>query len=230
MDDTDIRDGDLMAYLDGTATPHVIQRIEQSEVYRQRAQLLAQEEASFIGKLYRHSCPDSLMLSEFSLGYLSPTQASQIKQHLLKCPYCSRELVIHDLFQDLPAQQTGWLHQIKVAVATLIEASSATQWQPAFTMRGENEDGPTLFEANGVIVAINTLDDIEHPGYKLLTGFILGPNMDSVEVHVWLAGNFVTTTAVDSSGNFFIANLVSGTYELIIKSTELFIQIQSYSI
>lgn len=227
-----ITDADLFAYLDGSADSNLVERIEQSDAHQQRALMLAQEQAYLRAHLYRHNCPDTLELGEYFLGYLSRSRAAEIKAHLHQCMYCTHELVSHRKFlEETEPQATLW-DKIKIFVAQQAPPfDTPGNLQPAFNMRGAEDSQPTIYTTEeGTQIALRVQEDIAQSGRKMLTGLATGPSISTMQVSIWMEGKHVRTVAIDQLGNFVLAGLEPGDYELILKDADLIIHIQTFTI
>jgi anti-sigma factor RsiW len=92
IDPAAIREGDLMAYVDGIAEKAVAQHIRRCPACARAAQELAVLQSALTINLYRHSCPDPDLLLAHRQGELEGGEELALAQHLRQCPHCAREL------------------------------------------------------------------------------------------------------------------------------------------
>jgi hypothetical protein len=221
-----IGDAELLAYLDGEADSDVAAQIEGSEIYLKRAQELAKLTNRLTAQLYRLACPDSLELGEYHLGMLTREQTLVIETHLAECPHCSRELAQLSEFmvEEQPEPGPGLPEKVKVLVARLISdiAGEISPGEmapvPVFAVRGE-EGETRVYEADGIQISIDVLDDGEHPGMKVLLGLITGISAEGFEVQLLSNREQVASTEVDDLGNFELPGPPAAEYEILIKGT-----------
>jgi hypothetical protein len=90
-DANNIREGDLLAYIEGEAPPELVRRIESSAVLMVQVTALREMAALFTRALFRAGCPDVDLLLQYEAGLLTGTEAETVSQHLATCPYCSQE-------------------------------------------------------------------------------------------------------------------------------------------
>ena len=98
---------------------------------------------------------------------------------------------------------------------------------PIFTsVRGE-EEGPLIYQVDGIQLAIEIQDDTDSPGHKVVLGLVTG--LDSIGLNVTLrqADQIVATASVDNACNFVIPHLEPGSYQLIFTRPEMEIHVQS---
>jgi hypothetical protein len=132
-----------------------------------------------------------------------------------------------------PTVEFSSLERVKVLIASLAgggrgeEGVSQPAFAPAFAgIRGEQE-APSIYQFDGGQIAIEVQDDAEQPDRKVILGLITGLDTRGITAHLWQGGQHVTTVPVDESGNFVIAHLTPGEYELILSSAEVEVHIQT---
>jgi hypothetical protein len=118
IDPTEINEGDLMAYVDGTADQAVVEHIRRCPACARQAQELAALQATLTARLYRASCPAPDQLIAFQRGELWGNEKSTVAQHLRQCPHCARELaaLAHDEEEDVnPGERFCTAIEVRVA-------------------------------------------------------------------------------------------------------------------
>jgi len=189
--------------------------------------------------LYRVTCPDSAELGEYRLGITPNARAAFIDRHLRECPHCNREMVQLDSFMAQVKSDLDYstAERIKIWIARRVPDSKAGLGSPApaFSLRGgvgddgDDEAGPDrslVFEAGDAQLMIEIQDDPGDGGRKILIGLVIGIDLVDLEAHLWLDGRRVATAEIDDLGNFAIANLEAGRYELIVSGPDGEIHVQ----
>lgn len=235
-------DQDLLAYIDGEAGPEVQRHVESCPRCQARVRQLAVQQDRLRARLYRAQCPTPHELGEYHLGLLPPTLAKAVVRHLSGCPHCQREVdqLAAYLGELAPAVETGLLERVRegvrVLVARLLSAGPeiGSLGQPALApagvgIRGQERE-PRVYQAEGIQVVIGVQPDAGRPGSKVILGLVIGLDPREVKAHLWQANRLVDTAAVDELGNFCLAGLLPGTYELFLSSPELEIHIQDLEI
>ena len=225
----EIQDSDLLAYLEGTADQTTRELIEHSAIHQQRVKELASQQTALKTQLYRQTCPELYELDEYFLGTIAKQNKYKIEQHLQKCPHCIRELTQYEAFLDKPTMAPRWVDRIKIVIAQLLDNGQFNALQPALVARG-SEAEPVIYEGDGILISLNIQDDVDHPGYKSVMGFIVGMEEDLIQTHLWQGGQHHSITTVSDSGNFSIDGLLPGTYELIVKGSNFLVHIQTFTI
>lgn len=243
-------DQTLLTYIDDKATPDIVAHLERCSHCRERAYRLAHLQGRLTHLLYRIECPSPLELGEYHLQVLPAAQMEAIRHHLDQCLHCRREIAQLEgyLAKVAPIPQPGPLEQavesVRVLVARLVSggmpgpaamvpayASSALASPALAGTRGDESKMPFVYQADDAQVIIEIEADIERPDCKTVLGLVIGPDrVQGFAVHLWQAGQHVTTTSVDELGNFVIPGLLPGKYELILASPELEIHIQNVQV
>ena len=234
----ELDDSDLLRYVDGEADRFVLDHLGRCEYCRGRAQEIARIHNRLSARLFRLTCPSPLELGEYHLDLLDRTRADAIEPHLRECPHCSREVAqLRSYLAELaPTVEFSPVERVKVLIANLAgggrgeESRLQSAFMPAFAgIRGEQE-APSIYEFDGGQVAIEVQDDVEQPDRKVILGLITGLDTRGFAAHLWQGGQRVASVSVDESGNFAIAHLTPGNYELILSSAEVEVHIQTVQI
>jgi anti-sigma factor RsiW len=236
-----LKDRDLLAYMDGEASDEVTAHMQRCPHCRGRARDLARIQARLRSRLYRVECPAPHELGEYHLGLLADEHMYSIERHVGQCPHCAREVArLRDYLHDLaPALEPSLLDQVRdrtrILIARLGEAwkglaSPTPALAPAYSgLRGEQPE-PQLYEADGVQVILECQPDPEHPDRMTLLGLVTGVELSGMEAHLWRAGQRVTTVALDALGNVVVPGLAPGTYDLILAGPEVEVHIQALDV
>ena len=234
----ELNDRELLAHIDGEADRQVEAHLERCAHCRERAERLARLQSRLMAQLYRITCPSPEELGEYHLGVLPRDRAAAVARHLARCPHCIREVAqLKDyLAQMAPTLEPGPLErfreQARVLVARLIgvRPGGSLLKRPALApayagVRGE-EEGPYIYQAGDVQIAIGVQDDAERPGRKVIFGLVTGMDTGEAQVHLRQAGQRVAVVPVDELGNFVLPNLAPGTYDLVLTSPGVEIHVQ----
>jgi len=214
---------ELLAYLDGEATPQVVEHINQCPYCRERAEQLARFQDLLTTRLYRAACPTTVELGDYCLGLLPEERASETARHVAECPHCARELAqLREYLATLaPHSEPTPLEQVKVLFAELVHglrnAGRALQPAPAYALRGEASE-PLLYQAGDAQISIEVQADTAHPGRRLLLGFVIGLPAAGLQACLTQQDQPIATVPVDELGNLTISNLAPGTYQLVLRS------------
>lgn len=179
--------------------------------------------------LYRTFCPDSTELGEYQLGMLALERASFIQQHLHECPHCTRELAaLQNYLADLaPELEYSLAERVKLWIAQLLPdiSSGIPGRSPAFGLRGDPEK-MLFYQAGEAQLTIEIQDDPDQPGRRALLGLLIGVDPTGLAAHLWQEGQEVTSVTLDELGNFIVAGLQPGFYQLILTGREFEIHVQ----
>ena len=234
----ELNDRQLLTYIDGEADHEVVAHLERCPHCRERARRLIRLHDHLMARLYRVACPPPVELGEYYLDLLPRDQAAAVAQHLLDCPHCARELAqLKGYLAELAtAEEPGPVERIeervRVLVARLLTGGmdaglvGRPDLAPASVGVRGKEGEPYFYQADEVQVAIEVQDDANRPGRKVVLGLVIGTEPGGLDVHLWRAARPVATVAVDELGNFCIADLAPGSYELILSGPEIEIHIQ----
>ncbi|MDH5506706.1 MAG: zf-HC2 domain-containing protein [Anaerolineae bacterium] len=223
----------LLAYLDGEIGPELKAQIEASPADLHHAHNLAQTQKELTTQLYRVDCPASILLGEYHLGVISPEQRDSIKQHLVSCPHCARELghLALTLDDSTPNEEQSAFQTIKTITAELISraldefSQAGIGRAPAFGLRGASEEEIYVYEADGVQIVIDLQEDTERPGHKSLLGLVTGLAAQQFKIEMLLDDKVIARANIDELGNFVIASIPPDEYQLNISGPEVEIRI-----
>lgn len=230
----ELEDIQLLAHLDGRTDHEVETHLEQCPYCCQRANDLAGLQKRMTAEFYRLTCPSPSELGEYHLGMLPDVQREAVQHHLDTCPRCSSEVTqlksyLSELTSDL---EFSPLEKVKVLIAQLVGNMRPGDLSAPFSLasvpaglRGEQE-GPHLYQVEGIQIAIETQPDPQSPGSLVLLGLITGAKTMGWKAHLWKDNRVVTTASVDELGNLVIPGLAPGQYELFLMGSGIEIHLQ----
>ena len=235
----ELGDAQLLAYLDGEAETEVVMHVEQCAQCSERARQLAQLQGHLTSRLYRLVCPSSTDLGEYHLGLLSQEQAGAVGRHLAECPHCSREVAqLRSYLGDLaPDVEFNPLERVRILVAELVRGIQNLGPTPAFApspafagLRGDEEDGPRVYQAEEYQVAVEIQRDAQRQDRFSLLVLVSGGDASGLEAQLWQEDLLISAVAVDELGNLYISNLAPGRYELLLSGRKVEVQIPELQI
>jgi hypothetical protein len=178
--------------------------------------------------LFRAFCPETSELGEYHFELSPPDRAAFIHDHLQECPHCRRELQqLKKFLQDVsPDLEYSPMDRFKIWVAEKLPRLSDASRPLAFGLRG-GSTSPIFYQAGEAQITIEVQDDPDASGNKLILGLVIGIDPDDLQVRCFRAGVQVSNNPVDEFGNFVLAGLEPGEYDLLLQNNELEIQIQA---
>lgn len=231
-----ISDADLLAYLDGDAEEEVVEQIEGSPVYQERLKELKREEQRLRALLFRGTCPEAHELGQFELKMLDAERAALVAQHVDSCPRCTMELAeLRGFLRDVaPELEYSLLERVRVLIARLAPDPGRLggDRQPIPSLAGVRgaDDGPLIYETDGVQVSLEVQDDAGGAGRKSVLGLVTGAQATGWQATLWQEdgplAELVQTEEIDDLGNFVIEGLLPGSYSLTLRGEEVEVVVQ----
>ncbi|MFQ5856036.1 MAG: hypothetical protein ACE5LU_10370 [Anaerolineae bacterium] len=235
----ELDDIQLLTYVDSEADQQVVAHIDRCPHCREKARRLARLQDRLTARLFRVTCPSPEELGEYHLQVLPSERADAVARHLAECPHCTHEVVqlkayLRELAPTLEPSRLGQVKErARVLIAQLVSGGEggALPLAPVPAgIRGE-EEGPYIYQAGDVQIAIEVQDDTDQPHRRVILGLVTGTEDTRVlEAHLWQADQSLVTVPVDDLGNFVIPHLVRGDHELIISGPDMEIHIQSLEV
>jgi hypothetical protein len=203
IDPTEINEGDLMAYVDGTADQAVIEHVRRCPACARQAQELARLQATLTARLYRASCPTPDRLIAYQRGELRGNEKLTVAQHLRQCPHCARELaaLAHEEGEDTnPGERFCTAIEVRVAP-------------------GMNRTTAQVYRLCHVKVTVTQRLARANPGRWDISGQVdLGEygveSIDGTTAKLYRGEALVATTAVSPRGQFTFRDLEPADYDL----------------
>jgi hypothetical protein len=92
IDPSAIKEGTLLAYIDGQENEQVRRHLERCSYCAAQAESLRRMTATLKATLYRHSCPPPEQLALYQLRLLPASAQLAMAKHVRECPHCTTEL------------------------------------------------------------------------------------------------------------------------------------------
>jgi anti-sigma factor RsiW len=91
---------DLLAFIDGEASPAVAAHLATCPICSARAAGYARLQDALVRRLYRFDCPPAAALTAFVAGILPPRARTGITAHVRACPCCAADVALLRAAQD----------------------------------------------------------------------------------------------------------------------------------
>ncbi|HOT93461.1 MAG TPA: zf-HC2 domain-containing protein [Anaerolineae bacterium] len=226
----EIHEGDLAAYLDGSATPEVIAHIERCPACAAEAAALRQVEALFAAALYRADCPPPDQLLEYQAGLLNGKERRAVAQHLKGCAECRQELAR----LKRAAQEPGeWslVEQLKQSGKQVLVALLTPAPRPALAFRG-GEKRERVYRANGYQIILALTEPVAGERLWQIEGQVMrgGTVTPQGKVCLLKAAERIAGDCVDEMGYFALENVPAGHYALQIEFPDTYIVIENFDL
>jgi len=183
-------------------------------------------EARLTAILYRAFCPDTSELGEYRFELSPPERAAFIRDHLKECPHCRLEIQqLEQFLKDVsPDLEYSPLERFKIWIAELMPELPDASRPLAFGLRGESS-GQKFYQAGDAQITLEIQDDPAAPGNKIVLGLVLGIATAGLQVYYLHSGKQLGSSPVDELGNFILAGLEPGEYDLLLQNETAEIQI-----
>jgi hypothetical protein len=207
---------ELIAALDGEASPDVLERLRAAPDSAAELDELARLQTKLQRAFHRFDCPNPQELGEYALDLLTPERRLSLAIHLQSCPCCADEIAefrgfLVDVAAPIPASPVV---RVRRLVASLFTPTPGV----VFTVRGEETDTALNFRADDVQLRLDRGPGMRQ-GTSELTGLIWRESGDATpvegkQISLIAPDSTARSTTIDDLGNFAFANLVDGTYHL----------------
>jgi hypothetical protein len=211
---SEIEEGDLIAYLQGDAPPHVVEHVTLCAFCAEQVEQLRLVDAQLLAAFYRDTCPTTDMLTDFVLGQLPAAEKLRVAAHVRDCSTCSREIAsVRDLVDQEPP---SLLARLRESLALALAAQPVAH--VAAPARGRGWQG--RFEAGDLIVSITVQVD-KLTGRVRRRGAL--PQADFTGQSWLLNPEMVTAdeeplySRIDRRGHFQFSGLKAGVYSLLLQ-------------
>ena len=236
-DPPELTERELLEQQAGQAVPAVARHLARCAYCRERAEGLFGLHDQMLAALFRADCPSPLELGEYHLGLAAPDRRTVIRRHLTECRHCLGEMAQLESYleQLAPSLETSPLAQVKVLIGRLLGAGDAggrdRSRLPGLTpalagLRGD-QAGPRVYQAEGIQVTVDAQPDPQRPDSLVILGLVTGADTDGWQAQVKRAGQPVASAAVDALGNFYIAGLAAGQYDLALGDAVVEVRLEA---
>ena len=219
---------DLIAYLDGEASPDVVAHVRDCPPCSATAAGYARDLRRLQGRLFRFACPPSHRLGEYELGVVSPEERTAIAAHVVECPRCTAELrtlrdfLAGDLVAGLADPAPGPVERLRRVVASVMAPRPGAGYAG---LRGTAaaDAGTRTYQAGDVSISLSTAPAARR-GWLSLSGLLWREDAEGEvaggTVALLGAGDETPaaragqTTEIDELGNFTFDEVEPGAYRL----------------
>ncbi len=231
-----IEGGDLLAFVDGAASPEAAAHIASCPECLAEARALGGMAALFGAALDRDDCPAPGELLDYSMGFAEPLERDRIEQHVAGCERCAAELAELNRIDDAraPAQKIpqlwGPIGIAPVPDVRRLLARPVAAPSRGVAVRGE-ERRRLVWEAGDYRIVLSLLaPGIPEQGWRVEGQISLSADGDAALVGApvsLLAGETqAASDAIDDLGYFALEPVPAGQYALEIAAGDGIITIQ----
>lgn len=217
----EITEGDLMAFIDGDATPAVAAHLHACTACRQQVAHLRTLHSQLRVVLDRRTCPAPELLGELAANLLTGGQKLVVARHIQQCPACAQELARYSqpLLPPTSAGASDWLPTI------IRRVTAALRWTPSPSLafaRGAGQPPQAFFQAGDLGLLIGDAAAAGAGGQ--LIGVLLPqpppaalPSaLPPAKITLVRGDTPVAETVSDGLGHFVIEQASPGTYDLLV--------------
>jgi hypothetical protein len=216
VDPSEIQEGDLMAFVDGTAGKAVAEHVRRCAACARQAKALAELQAALTSHLHRHSCPEPDQLIAYQHGELKGSEKLVVAQHLRQCPHCARELA--NLARD---ERAGLGERFRKALEILEAAPAKPQSQAATARDGSEMARPKqrVYRAGEIEIVVSQRPVWGQSGRWDLSGLVrvggrVPETMEEARVELYRGEGVIAITFVNPHGHFVFTNVEPAAYDL----------------
>jgi anti-sigma factor RsiW len=209
----DLREGDLLAYLEGEAPPALARHIAACPRCQAELAGLRAADALLSVALTRADCPAPELLLRYQAGLLSASESEPVARHIAACEDCAAELA---LLEAPPAPSAvGGLARAGVR---LLRALLQPAPPPALALRGDEPAARQLaYAIEGYELLLATAPGRPAMGPAQLEGQLLAPDAPATGTARLLAGESTVAEAeIDELGFFAFEQVSPGSYSLLL--------------
>lgn len=223
---------DLVAYLEGAASPEVVSAIERDPAAMAEVKALRSVDTVLRTTLYRIHCPDMDELLHYQVSLLPEVRSEQIRQHVSTCPHCQHELaalatVSTELSARSPALVPPSLRtRIEQFGQDILAALRPFPSNLAPAVRGtatHEAKRELLYEAGEYRIILMVAPPLAAESVRHIEGQITAQQNPAtaplgVRVSLLAQSETVRTDHVDEFGYFALDNVESGEYTIRIET------------
>lgn len=218
----EIREGDLLAYVEGRASQQVKEHVARCPPCTAEAAALAKIDRALSAVLYRASCPATEVLVQYQAGLLPVRERRRIEGHLRVCSLCAGEL---RRLSALDAPQRSLWEEMRRAARTVIEA---VRMEPPLRLAAAVRGGrfsQWLYRAGELDVvlgseALQPPRDLWRLRGRVTHGGLAEAELTGSTVRLVQESRIVAIQTVDDLGYFSFDRLAAGQYNLWLERPE----------
>jgi anti-sigma factor RsiW len=220
-----IQEGDLLAYLAGTASAAMARRIEQSPELLAEAATLRLMDAGLSVALDPDEAISTDELLLYQAGLLSPAEARLVEQHLAERPALRALLTALELpDEDVTPGESAPAERLRAAGRRIIEALRlALPQQPATALRGQKQRS-YVYQAGEYRIVLALIPPLLDEAIWQIEGQISPAGAQPIPVGASVqarrADETVAGDQVDEAGFFALDQLGPGDYRIRIDLAE----------
>jgi hypothetical protein len=237
----EIEDIDLLAYMDGEATPAVAAHIAACRFCQQELEAFLQVDFLLRQAAYRRACPESDVLWQYANHQLEQAQMQSLSPHVARCAYCQQDLrqlaaavfVSPGPMPQAKSSAAPYLGRIQGAGKQILRAIIQPPLQPAAALRGQTED-QNIYRVGAYQIILSKETAITTANVWQIEGQIINEQAP----HTPMSGNIVllrdddivARTEVDEVGYFELINVTSGQYNMYIDLANVLLFISDLTV
>jgi hypothetical protein len=229
---TVLQEGDLLASLDGVASPTVITHIAHCAACQAERAALLSMNSFFDVALYRQPCPEGDMLLAYQAGLLPRQERSPIKQHLADCLLCQQE-VAQLAHISTTSELSLWERLLLTGKQFLDALRLPAAPQPAFALLGD-EQQQQIYQAGDFQLIISMSKPLTSTNIWQIEGQLINESdpLMQYEGEISLLGESETRARdeIDEFGYFILEKIEHGEYTLLLELPTIIIPIDQITI
>jgi anti-sigma factor RsiW len=203
-----LREGDLLAFLDGAAPPGVAAHIAGCARCQAALAELRSAEALLLAAVQREDCPAPELLLRFVSGLLPAAEAAPVTAHTAVCAACAADLALLDA-PPVPSFGQQLVHAGRRLVRLLLQPPSAT----APALRGRAVPARRLVYAAEGYELVLVIAPAARSHYQI-EGQLLGVETEGGAVRLSGSAQAERSANVDELGFFAFDAVPPGAYAL----------------
>lgn len=229
---TALEEGDLLASLDGVASPSVMAHIAQCAACTDSRAALLSMNNFFDVALYRQPCPDADMLLAYQAGLLPRKEQGPIKQHLADCLLCQEEVA--QLAAISTSTELSLWERLLLTGKQILNALRLPATQgPAFALLGD-EQQQQIYQAGDFQLIISMSKPLSSTNIWQLEGQLLNQNdplmLYEGQISLLREHESAVTDSIDDLGYFMLPDIEAGDYQLLLELPTMIIPIDQLTI
>ncbi|MGB0386537.1 MAG: hypothetical protein ACPGWR_17145 [Ardenticatenaceae bacterium] len=225
----EIKDGDLMDYVEGYADADVARHVAMCVACQKEVAELQTINTIFSHSFYSRDCPDEQELLAYEEGFLSGSALQKIEQHIASCSGCQQITAQLTPPSPLPIPLLqGWIQSGKRILAAIFQPLAP---QPAFALRGDEQEQRS-YQAGEFQIIMETSSLLKGSHIWQIEGKLINPNDPQMlyegQVALLEGSQAVATDEIDEFGFFALEDLKPGQYTLKIELPTTIIPIEEF--